>query len=87
MYKYGEEISYSFELVGVGDYDSLQLFECTNERLDRHIREDIVQNNVVINEDGLYFNEISPQHRLGRIYCIIFFVWQELSPFCPLFLI
>ena len=55
MYKYGEEISYSFELVGVGDYDSLQLFECTNERLDRHIREDIIQNNVVMNEDGLYF--------------------------------
>ena len=32
-------------------FNSLEL----NERLDRHIREDIIQNNIVINEDGLYF--------------------------------
>ena len=55
MYKYGEEISYDFNLLEVGDYDNLQLFTCGNERLDNHIRHDVIKNSIVLNEDGLYF--------------------------------
>lgn len=55
MYKYGEEISYEFTLLEVGDVENLQLFKCGNERLDSHIRNDVIKNGEVINEDGLYF--------------------------------
>lgn len=55
MYKYGEEISYSFDLLKVEDYDSLQPFECTNERLDKHIKHDVIKDNSIVDEDGLYF--------------------------------
>lgn len=43
MYNYGEEISYNFDLLKVEDYDNLQPFECTNERLDRHIKQDVIK--------------------------------------------
>lgn len=36
MYKYGEEISYDFNLLKVEDYDDLQLFTCGNSKLDAH---------------------------------------------------
>lgn len=55
MYKYGEEISYEFNLLKVEDGDGLQLFTCGNERLDHHIRNDVIKNGEVVNEDGLYF--------------------------------
>lgn len=55
MYKYGEEISYDFDLLKVEDDASLQLFTCGNERLDHHIRNDVIKNGEVVNEDGLYF--------------------------------
>lgn len=58
MYKYGEEISYDFDLLKVEDGDSLQLFTCGNERLDKHIRNEVIKNGVVMNEDGLYFKFI-----------------------------
>ena len=55
MYKYGEEISYDFDLLKVEDDASLQLFTCGNDRLDHHIRNDVIKNGEVVNEDGLYF--------------------------------
>ena len=55
MYKYGEEISYDFELLMAEDYESLQFFECKNERLDNHIRHCVIQNDCIVDEDGLYF--------------------------------
>lgn len=55
MYKYGEEISYNFDLLEAGDYGSLQLFKCGNEQLDNHIRNDVIENGMIVDEDGLYF--------------------------------
>lgn len=58
MYRYGEEISYDFQLLVAEDYDSLQSFECTNEKLDNHIRYDVIKNGKIVDEDGLYFKFI-----------------------------
>lgn len=44
MYKYGEEISYNFELLKADDFESLQLFQCGNEPLDNHIRSGVIEN-------------------------------------------
>ncbi len=55
MYKYGEEISYDFELLRAEDYHNLQSFECGNKKLDSHIRNDIIKENKIIDKDGLYF--------------------------------
>lgn len=55
MYKYGEEISYDFNLLKVEDYDDLQLFTCGNSKLDAHIQKCVVQNEEIVDEDGLYF--------------------------------
>lgn len=55
MYNYGEEISYSFDLLMADDYDNLQLFECGNEQLDKHIKSGVIKDGAIIDEDGLYF--------------------------------
>lgn len=55
MYKYGEEISYNFELLKADDFESLQLFQCGNEPLDNHIRSGVIENGMIVDEDGLYF--------------------------------
>lgn len=55
MYKYGEEISFSFNLLKVEDYEDLQPFTCGNQKLDNHIHNDIIWNNEIIDNDGLYF--------------------------------
>ena len=55
MYKYGEEVSYSFDLLKVEDYDDLQLFTCGNKKQDNHIHNDVIKNNEIVDEDGLYF--------------------------------
>ena len=55
MYKYGEEISYDFKLLKVEDYEDLQPFTCGNEKLDSHIHEHLIENNEIVDEDGLYF--------------------------------
>ena len=55
MYKYGEEISFSFILLKVEDYEDLQPFTCGNQKLDNHIHNDIIWNNEIIDNDGLYF--------------------------------
>ena len=48
MYKYGEEISFSFNLLKVEDYEDLQPFTCGNQKLDNHIHNDIIWNNEII---------------------------------------
>ncbi len=55
MYRYGEEISYNFKLLRVEDRADLQLFTCGNQRLDNHIRNDVIGKNEIVDEDGLYF--------------------------------
>lgn len=55
MSKYGEEISFDFELLRVEDYKGLQPFTCGNEKLDKHIHNDVIRDNEIIDEDGLYF--------------------------------
>lgn len=55
MYRYGEEISYDFNLLKVEDYDDLQPFSCGNEKLDAHIHSGVIQNGEIVDEDGLYF--------------------------------
>ena len=40
MYKYGEEISFSFILLKVEDYEDLQPFTCGNQKLDNHMHND-----------------------------------------------
>lgn len=55
MYRYGEEISYDFKLLKVEDYEDLQPFTCSNKKLDAHIHRDVIKNNEIVDEDGLYF--------------------------------
>ena len=55
MNRYGEEISFDFNLLKVEDYDDLQPFVCNNKKLDDHIHNGIIQNGEIIDEDGLYF--------------------------------
>lgn len=55
MSRYGEEISFNFELLQVEDYADLQPFVCGNEKLDAHIHKEIIQNDEIVDEDGLYF--------------------------------
>lgn len=55
MNRYGEEISYDFNLLKVEDYNSLQPFICGNEKLDAHIHNEIIKNGEIVDEDGLYF--------------------------------
>lgn len=55
MNKYGEEISYDFNLLKVEDYEDLQPFTCDNEKLDAHIHNDVIKNGEIVDEDGLYF--------------------------------
>lgn len=55
MSRYGEEISFNFNLLRVEDYEDLQPFCCGNEKLDKHIHNDIIQNGEIVDEDGLYF--------------------------------
>ena len=55
MSKYGEEVSFDFDLLKVEDYKSLQPFTCGNKKLDNHIHNDVIKNNEIVDEDGLYF--------------------------------
>lgn len=55
MYKYGEEISYDFSLLTAEDYSVLQSFKCGNDVLDNHIISNIIRDNKIVDEDGLYF--------------------------------
>lgn len=55
MNKYGGEISFSFNLLRVEDYEDLQPFTCGNEKLDSHIHTGIIQHGEIVDEDGLYF--------------------------------
>ena len=55
MYKYGEEISYDFSLLTAEDHIVLQSFNCGNEKLDNHIKSNVIKNKEIIDEDGLYF--------------------------------
>lgn len=55
MSRYGEEISYDFNLLQVEDYSDLQPFSCGNQTLDAHIHNDVIKDGGIVDEDGLYF--------------------------------
>lgn len=69
MYKYGEEISYDFNLLKVEDYNDLQPFTCGNTKLDSHIHNNVIQNGEIVDEDGLYyvFRDLST----GKIIAVV----------------
>lgn len=69
MYKYGEEISYDFNLLKVEDYSDLQPFTCGNEKLDSHIHNDVIKNGEIVDEDGLYF--VFRDLSLGKIIAVV----------------
>ena len=48
MYKYGEEISYDFSLLTAEDHIVLQSFNCGNEKLDNHIKSNVIKNKEII---------------------------------------
>lgn len=55
MNKYGETITYSFELLKATDYNKLQAFKCGNKQLDHHIKSTLIKQNEIVDEDALYF--------------------------------
>ena len=55
MSRYGEEISYSFELLNAGDYKKLQHFSCANKNLDHHITCDLIKNGEIKDEEEHYY--------------------------------
>lgn len=55
MSRYGEDISFDFDLLKVEDYENLQPFTCGNKQLDNHIHNDVIRNGEIVDEDGLYF--------------------------------
>lgn len=69
MIKYGEEISYNFKLLEVGDYNDLQPFTCGNEKLDAHIHNGIIQNGEIVDEDGLYF--VFRDNDTGKVIALV----------------
>ena len=83
MYKYGEEISYNFELLKADDFESLQLFQCGNEPLDNHIRSGVIENGMIVDEDGLYFKFTDTT--TGKIIAIVSIatsgIIHEIEPF------
>lgn len=54
-YKYGEEVHCSFDLLKSEDKYKLELFSCGNAKLDYFIKNEIIVDNEIINEDGLMF--------------------------------
>lgn len=54
-YKYGEEVEYEFVLLKDCDGHKLKKFDCGNVKLNSFIQNDIIQENAVVNEDGLMF--------------------------------
>lgn len=63
MYKYGEEISYDFSLLTAEDYSVLQSFKCGNDVLDNHIISNIIRDNKIVDEDGLYFKFVDTKSK------------------------
>ena len=51
----GENINYKIELLKAEDHTALQHFKCNNEVLDNHIRNHVIENGSIVDEDGLYF--------------------------------
>ena len=58
MYKFGEDISYAYELLKADDFENLQLFQCGNRQLDNHIKNAVIKNGAIVDEDGIYFKFI-----------------------------
>lgn len=54
-YKYGEEVNCTFGLLNASDKCKLSCFSCGNDKLDYFIKNEIIVNGTIINEDGLIF--------------------------------
>ncbi len=58
MYTFGEEIIYSYELLKSEDYNMLQTFSCGNDCLDRFVHDELIQDGIINNQDGLPFKVV-----------------------------
>lgn len=68
-YNYGEEVQYKFCLLQDHDVDKLKKFDCGNSNLNQFIQNDIIQDNKVINEDGLMFK--AEDEKIHQIIAIV----------------
>ena len=68
-YKYGEEVEYEFVLLKDCDGHKLKKFDCGNVKLNSFIQNDIIQENAVVNEDGLMFK--AEDKKTGDIVAIV----------------
>lgn len=57
-YKYGEEVSYNYDLIKPEDYTALQAFSCGNEQLDNFIHKELISDGEVCTDDGLPFKVV-----------------------------
>lgn len=69
MYKYGEEVNYSIEVLNESDYDYLMKFSCGNKKLDGFFHKEVFVNNKIVSDDGLIFKAINNDN--GEIIGIV----------------
>lgn len=66
---YGEEISYKISVVKPEDKNLFSGFSCSNEKLDKYIKEEIFEGKSIENPDGLHFkvtsNEKNGERAIG----------------------
>lgn len=55
MYRYGEDISYDYNLLENSDIGKLKTFDCGNGVVNSYIHEELVENNEIHNVDGLHY--------------------------------
>lgn len=68
-YKYGEEISYDYQLIKPEDEVALQAFSCGNEQLDYFIHKELIVNGQVDTKDGLPFKVVNTEN--GEIIGVV----------------
>lgn len=69
MYKFGEEISYSWRRIKIEDKKELSEFRCENKNLDKLINKDIVDNTMSLANDASYY--IFKNNDNGQIIAIV----------------
>lgn len=68
-YKYGEEISYDYQLIKPEDEVALQAFSCGNKQLDYFIHNELIIDEQVDTKDGLPFKVINTEN--GEIIGVV----------------
>lgn len=68
-YRYGEEISYNYQLIKPEDKTALQAFSCGNEQLDYFIHNELILDEQVDTNDGLPFKVVNTEN--GEIIGVV----------------